>query len=82
MTGGALASGLIGFMALWPSLGPVLVPAPDGNYIEARLCNSGRIIRIPLPGEDPDPDMPMPCHAVCSRSDVDGKPGRKVPRPV
>lgn len=68
MSGGALGAGLIAFAVLLPSL-----PSPSGSqFIEARLCASGRVIRIELPGQDtPDNQVPMPCHAVCAR-DNDG----------
>lgn len=64
MSGGALGAGLIAFAVLLPSL-----PTPTGStYIEARLCASGRTIRIELPGQDPpNKQAPMPCHAVCAR---------------
>lgn len=64
MSGGAIGVTLIAFSVLLPSL-----PTATGlNFIEARLCASGRIIRIELPGqEEPDKHAPMPCHAVCAR---------------
>lgn len=64
MSGGALGASLIAFAVLLPSL-----PTPSGAaFIETRLCASGRILRIELPGqEDPNKQVPMPCHAVCAR---------------
>jgi len=64
MRGVALGTGLIAFSVLLPSL-----PMPSGlQFIEARLCASGRIIRIELPGQEtPDKQPQMPCHAVCAR---------------
>lgn len=74
MSGGALGVGLIAFAVLLPSL-----PTPSGsNFIEARLCASGRIIRIELPGqEEPDKQAPMPCHAVCARDNDSVVKGQK-----
>ncbi|MGJ8560493.1 MAG: hypothetical protein ACSHX3_09675 [Litorimonas sp.] len=74
MSGGALGVGLIAFAVLLPSL-----PTPSGsNFIEARLCASGRIIRIELPGqEEPDKQVPMPCHAVCARDNDSVVKGQK-----
>lgn len=64
MRGVALGTGLIAFSVLLPSL-----PMPSGlQFIETRLCASGRIIRIELPSQEtPDKQTPMPCHAVCAR---------------
>ena len=71
---------LMGFASFTP-----LLPVPQGsNFIETRLCASGRIIRLELPGQpDPGDEAPMPCHAVCSRDD-EGKtkrPGSRGPQP-
>jgi hypothetical protein len=78
MMGAALGTGLILLVSFLPSL---MVPE-EGAFIEARLCSSGRIIRIPLPGQDePDPEAPMPCHAVCSRDDLIQKGVKKKPTP-
>lgn len=77
MNGGALGVGLIAFAVLLPSL-----PAPSGAaFIETRLCASGRILRIELPGQnEPDKQIPMPCHAVCAR-DNDGPLKAEPKRP-
>lgn len=79
MSGGALGAGLITVAMLLPSL-----PTQAGrNFIETRLCASGRVLRIELPGqEDPSKQAPMPCHAVCARGD-DGliKNPQKRPNP-
>lgn len=78
MSGGALGVGLIAFAVLLPSL-----PTPAGsNFIEARLCASGRTIRIELPGQEgPDKQAPMPCHAVCARgNDGPVKDQKKDPK--
>jgi hypothetical protein len=64
MRGVAFGTALIAFSVLLPSL-----PMPSGlQFIEARLCASGRIIRIEMPSQEtPDKQAPMPCHAVCAR---------------
>lgn len=64
MKGSIFAASLIGFMGLIP-----MVPMPEGTtFMETRLCASGRILRIELPGQkDPEKQTPMPCHAVCVR---------------
>ena len=64
MSGGAFGASLIAMAVLLPSL-----PTQSGpNFIETRLCASGRVLRIELPGqEDPGKQAPMPCHAVCGR---------------
>lgn len=62
----AFCAALMGFASFTP-----LLPVPEGiNFIETRLCASGRIIRLELPGQpDPADEAPMPCHAVCSRDE-------------
>jgi hypothetical protein len=78
MTGGTVGIVLMAFTLLLPSL-----PSPAGsNFIEARLCASGRLIRIELPGQkDPDKQAPMPCHAVCARDTDDPVKGpKKLPK--
>lgn len=79
MSWGLFGTGLIAVSVLLPSL-----PQPSNpTYLDAKLCASGRIIRIQLPGQDePEKQAPMPCHAVCARDD-DGplKAKRKPPQP-
>ncbi|GLQ21630.1 hypothetical protein ACFFUB_09600 [Algimonas porphyrae] len=72
----ALAIALVGFVIALP-----ILPSPNGStFIEARLCTSGRTIRIELPGQnDPEPDAPMPCHTVCARDDDGGDNDRDDP---
>lgn len=66
MSGGTFGVGLIAVAMLLPSLPTQIAP----NFVETRLCASGRILRIALPGQDdPGKQAPMPCHAVCARSD-------------
>jgi hypothetical protein len=64
VSGSAWGVGLIAVAVLLPSL-----PTQSGpNFIETRLCASGRVLRIELPGQDdPGKQAPMPCHAVCGR---------------
>ena len=77
--GTRLGAGLIAVAVLLPSL-----PTQSGpNFIETRLCASGRVLRIELPGqEDPGQQAPMPCHAVCARGNDGGvKDPQKRPKP-
>lgn len=77
--GTRLGAGLLAVAMLLPSLPTQIGP----SFIETRLCASGRILRIELPGQDdPGKQGPMPCHAVCSRGD-DGliKDPQKRPKP-
>lgn len=69
---------LVGFNSFLP-----LMPVPEGSdFIETLSCATGRVIRIELPGQPPEPsdEAPMPCHAVCARDDDDSAPS-KPPQP-
>lgn len=69
MTPGVLTVGVVVLTMIMPS-----VPTPAGSaFIEARLCASGQIVRIALPGQkEPEKHAPMPCHAVCARGNDGG----------
>ena len=65
---------LVGFNSFLP-----LIPMPEGSdFIDSLSCASGRVTRIELLGQAPDPsdEAPMPCHAVCARDDDDPAPGK------
>lgn len=56
-----------------PSFQSAMVPWDDSAFIETILCATGRVIRIPIGGDEDDvPDQMRACHALCSRdSDLD-----------
>lgn len=51
-----------------PSFQAAFAQEDEGPFIEARLCASGQIVRIPLGNEEEEDPAPMnACHALCSR---------------
>jgi len=75
-----MSSRLLVFVIFLGLLSPSLQILDDSfkqrPFIEATLCTTGAIIRIPL-GEPEDNDTPehhRACHAICSRDqECDGK---------
>lgn len=47
----------------------VYLPSSNGKFIEAKLCATGRIIRIPIgePENEMPPEKHRACHVLCAR---------------